>query len=58
MLMKLLGSMAHNVGRLCAGGELAFLLPITAAQFIDKSSLFGLLLGVIRPAETEADSST
>lgn len=39
--------MAANVGRLCAGGEIEFRLPITEVQFIDKSSLFILLLGVI-----------
>jgi hypothetical protein len=45
---------AGNVGRLCAGGEIAFRLPITEVQFIDKSSLFFLLLNVIRHAGTEA----
>jgi TRAP-type mannitol/chloroaromatic compound transport system permease large subunit len=38
-------------------GNSVFSLPITEVQFIDKSSLFVLLLGFIRQAETEADSS-
>jgi len=43
---------------LCAGEEIALRLPVTEFQFIDKSSLFVLLLGVIRQAGTTADSST
>ena len=36
---------------LCAGWELEFRLPVTAAQFIIKSSLFVQSLGVIRLLE-------
>lgn len=50
--------MAYNVGRLCAGGEIAFRLPITEVQFIDKCSLFILLLNVIRHAGTAAEACT
>ena len=32
--------------------------PVTAAKFINKSSLFILLLGVIRHAETKAQKRT
>ena len=35
----------------CAGGELAFRLPTTTAQFINLSSLFILLIGFVRPAD-------
>jgi hypothetical protein len=47
-----------NVERLCAGGEIAFHLPVTEGQFIDKSSLFILLLNVVRHAGTTADTRT
>lgn len=47
-----------NVGRLCAGGGLEFRLPTTEVQFIEKCSLFFLLLNVIRHAVTAADACT
>ena len=50
--------MSHNVERLCAGGEITFRLPETEVQFIDKCSLFILLLGSIRHAGTTADACT
>jgi hypothetical protein len=56
--VSLLRLTSHIVKRLCAGGEIAFRLPVTAAQFIDKSSLFILSLGIVRHAGTKADSST
>jgi hypothetical protein len=37
-------------------GNSVFRLPVTAVQFINKSSLFILLLNVIRHAGTEADA--
>jgi len=46
---------AVKVVRLCTGGEIAFCLPVTAAQFINECSLFVLLLNVVRHAETAAD---
>jgi hypothetical protein len=48
----------HNVGQLCAGGEIVFRLPVTEIQFIDKSSLFILLPNDIHHAETDADACT
>lgn len=49
-----LPALTHNVGRLCAGGGLAFRLPVAEVQFIDKCSLFVLLPNVIRHAQTAA----
>ena len=50
-LLKLKGLFYYGLDcqriRLCAGGELAFNLPVAAAPFIDKSSFFVLKLGVI-----------
>jgi hypothetical protein len=39
-------------------GGIEFRMPKTEVEFIDKISLFILLLGSINPAETKADSST
>jgi len=50
--------MTANVSGLYAGGELAFRLPRTAAQFIDLCSLFILSLNVVRHAGTTADVCT
>jgi hypothetical protein len=50
--------MAPNGVRLCAGGGLEFRLPVTEVQFIDKCSVFILLLNVIRQAGTPADDCT
>jgi hypothetical protein len=41
----------HKRLGLRAGWEFAFRLPVTAAQFIIKSSLFVQLLGVVRLLE-------
>jgi hypothetical protein len=49
---------AANGTGLCAGGELAFRLTRTAAQFINLSSMFLLLLAFIPHAETIADACT
>jgi hypothetical protein len=48
----------HNGIRLCAGEEIIFRLPAIEVQFIEKCSLFVVLLNVIRQADTEADGST
>ena len=50
--------MTHNVGRLCVGWGIAFRLPVTELQFINKYTLFVLLPCFIRRIETEAGSST
>jgi hypothetical protein len=39
-------------------GEIAFRLPVTEVQFINKSSLFVLLLGFICQARTTANACT
>lgn len=54
--MVVVCNIAANVGRLCAGGEIEFRLPITEVQFIDNCSLFVLVLGIIRQAGTTTDA--
>ena len=51
----MVANIAGNVGRFCAGGEIAHHLSSPKGQFIDKSSLFTLLLNVIRHAAIAAD---
>jgi len=50
--------MTHNVDGFVQVGNSVFRLPLTEVQFINKSSLFVLLLNVIRQAGTTADEST
>jgi len=57
-LTRCANRVSANVGRLCAGGGLEFRLPVTEVQFIDKCSLFILLLNVIRHAGTATDACT
>jgi hypothetical protein len=47
---------AYNEQGFVSGVEIAFRPPITAAQFIDKSSLFVLLPNVVRHAKATADT--
>ena len=50
--------MSANVGRLCTGEETVLRQPVTEVQFIDKCSLFILLVNVIRHAGTAGDACT